>query len=134
MAISSSFVLPVMTSTSMPRSLKICAALGSILSLMRTLGVVIGIIPSVCSREGGSPAPDACGMKWQEMGPRLRGDTQKSLERSVSLVEPRAERFDIGGGDGRAAPDAQPPRRVPTPPADIASAACGERGSRTGEK
>src|SRR3546814_9085950 len=51
-------------------------------------------------------------MKWQEMGPRLRGDTQKSLERSVSPVEPRAERFDIGGVDGRAAPDAQPRRRV----------------------
>ena len=39
--IGSSLVLPVITSTSMPRSLKIAAALGSILSLMRTLGAVI---------------------------------------------------------------------------------------------
>src|SRR3546814_5589220 len=43
MAISSSLVLPVISSTWMPRSLKIASALGSILSLMRTLGAVIGI-------------------------------------------------------------------------------------------
>eukprot|EP01136_Pigoraptor_vietnamica_P033668 Opistho-1_new@96758 len=46
-----------------------------------------------------------------DSGPAFAGTTS-SVERGVSPVEPRAERFDIGGVDGRAAPDAKARRRV----------------------
>ena len=87
-AISSSLLLPVMTSTSMPRSLKIAAAFGSILSLMRTLGAVMSLI--LFSREGGNPSPGVAVLQCQVMGPRLRGDTLKLVKRGVCPVEPRA--------------------------------------------
>src|SRR3546814_1240675 len=88
MAISSSLVLPVISSTWMPRSLKIAAALGSILSLMRTLGWVIWIflLPRH-SRESGNPV---WGRPTHALGPRFRGDDDKMLRREgfVGPVEP----------------------------------------------
>jgi hypothetical protein len=45
-ALSSSGVLPVISSTSTPRARKISAALGSILSLIRTLGILVPFSPS----------------------------------------------------------------------------------------
>src|SRR3546814_5575306 len=112
MAISSSLVLPVISSTWMPRSLKIAAALGSILSLMRTLGWVISIFLVSChSRESGNPV---WGRPTHALGPRFRGDDDKMLRREgfVGPVEPWPERCDIGGVDRRAAPDAKARPRV----------------------
>src|SRR6187402_2741651 len=51
-ALSSSGVIPGLTSTSHPRSSKMRAALGSILSEMRTLGLVIVVLPLPFRGEG----------------------------------------------------------------------------------
>src|SRR5690606_10179957 len=108
-------VLPVITSTSMPRSLKIAAARGSILSEISTLGAVMAIafknpfVP-ICRSSTLS--------RWHEEGTALRqaqgeGEGARSgRQAGVGPVEPRAERFDIGGVDGCPAPDTQTRRGV----------------------
>src|SRR5690606_16836103 len=97
-ALSSSGVIPGFTSTSQPRSSKMRAALGSILSEMRTLGFVMK-----ASLENGM-------RKAAGAWPAVRGSDR--LERSPGPVEPGAERLDVGRIDRRAAPDAQARRGV----------------------
>src|SRR3954466_1744733 len=97
MAFSSSGVLPVISSTSTPRSRKILAAWGSILSEMRTFGMMM---PFMIRGEVVLPR-----RREPRLGPRLRGDTRRSGgdgDRGVGPVEPRPERLDIGGVDSRA--------------------------------
>src|SRR3954469_7329234 len=97
-AFNSSGVLPVISSTSTPRSRKIWAALGSILSLISTLGMV-------SLRRPGAGRGGWMGMKYSGPGLR-RGDESGRFRGGVGPVEPRAERLDIGSVDRRAAPDA----------------------------
>src|SRR4051812_46051610 len=105
MAISSSLVFPVISSTWTPRARKISAALGSILSEMSTLGMSLRPRRRSTAR-GRSEATDDGLVGALAMWRALRA---RFVE---GPVEPGPERDDIGGLDGCAAPDAEARRRV----------------------
>src|SRR3546814_16759131 len=107
-ALSSSGVCPVISSTSTRRARKISAALGSILSEMRTFGMMMCPCFRRHPRESGGPAPVGCaGGTVERWVPAFAGMTSGGRKLRPGPGEPGAERFDIGGFDGRAAPDTQ---------------------------
>src|SRR5215510_7118147 len=99
-------------STSTPRSLKICTAAGDSASEMRTLGFIVitwtSVVPSALpawQRLRARPPASAGARALRRLGQRLLGQR-------IGPVEPRHQGLDVGGLDGRAAPDTQARRRV----------------------
>src|SRR5579863_1060788 len=110
---SSSLSSPGLTSTATPRSLKMATAAGESLSEMRTRGamrVVLERRPVTAAKMRGKAAYRS---RKRRSGPTLsrRLGELHLLERE-GVVEPASQRLDVGGLDGRAAPDAQARRRV----------------------
>src|SRR5271166_3612538 len=111
---SSSLSSPGLTSTSTPRSSKMATAAGESLSEMRTRGAMVKASelaasgPRMRERESGRrPA-----LTRVESKPRSGRFGELALLESKGVVEPEGQRFDVGGFDRRAAPDAQAGRRI----------------------
>src|SRR3546814_20854597 len=80
---------------------------------MRTFGMMMCPCFRRHPRESGGPAPVGCaGGTVERWVPAFAGMTSGGRKLRPGPVEPGAERFDIGGVDGRAAPDAQARRGI----------------------